>query len=67
MRKKSTKTSSKNAFKSSSMRDPNVGIKIIYGTCIKDLDQQIDKLTENITKVTYYVSQTYMAVIEYRK
>lgn len=67
MRKKSTKTSSNNAFKSSSMRDPNVGIKILYGTCIKDLDNQIDKLTENITKVTYYVSQTYMAVIEYRK
>lgn len=67
MRKKSTKTSSKNAFKSSSMRDPNTGIKILYGTCIKDLDEQIDKLTENITKVTYYVSQHYMAVIEYRK
>lgn len=61
------KKSSKSTPRPNNMRDPNTGIKIIYGTCIKDLDQQIDKLTENITKVTYYVSQNYMAVIEYRK
>lgn len=63
MKKKSSKTTAR----PNNMRDPNTGIKILYGTCIKDLDQQIDKLTEKITKVTYYISQNYMAVIEYRK
>lgn len=63
MKKKSSKTSSR----PNSMKDPNEGIKILYGTCIKDLDEQIDKLTEKIIKVTYYVTEQYMAVIKYRK
>lgn len=45
----------------------NENIKIMYGTCIKDLDKQIEAFTEKIISVTYYVSETYMAVIKYQK